>query len=361
MAINYITARAVQQWTITIASGQTTGTATILSVGSGAFILFGGINPSISATPSEDFAYVTLTNATTITATRNTGTAGTVTVTGCIVDGDTTNLIESVQYKTVTISNLAVTGTVSITAVTNTNAAVHLLGWSSSNTTLSTSKEFPIVTLSGTTVTATRGVAGGILTVGVVVIEFQGPALNQSVQNFNITNGSSASTSYTASVTSVVTNNTLCIYGGSRDGANTTLNIFKQRGALTSSTVFTVTVNTGDTNGKNYCVSVVEFVSGVLNSATQRSTTTLTGATSATSALTPVTLGNAAISWLGNSTSVTTDLTDEAEGQAVLTSGSVVTVSKTTATGNITGSWEVIEFPAYVAGQIFMGWLPQYS
>jgi hypothetical protein len=359
--MNYITAAGVQQFSITIASGSLTGTATISAVGSGAFILFGGINPSNGSNPSLAFAYVTLTNSTTITATRNTSTSGTVVVTGSIVDGDTTNLIKSVQYGTVSIGAASTSGTAAINAVTNGNTAIHLLGWKSASTILSPQAEYPVLTLSGTTVTATRqsSASGAALTVGFVAIEFQGTALNQNVQNVAATSSASV-TSYTAAITSVVVNNSICIYGGMAAAGATPANT-KQYGTLTSSTVLTANINTAVAIAKKYNCTVVEFISGVLNSAVQRNTTTLTGATSNTSTITGVTRGDSAISWLGNSTTVATSALDQAEGDAVLTSGTVVTLAKVTATGNITGSWEVAEFVPFSAGQIFMGWLPQYS
>jgi len=340
MAANYITAVGVQQFSIKIGAAATSATATINTVGSGAFILWGGNNPSVANNPAEDFAYCTLTNSTTITATRNTST-GTVTLNGCIIDGDTTNLIKSVQYGTATIANLASTGTAAITGVTNANTAVHLLGWQSANTTLSGINEYPIVTLSGTTVTATRVGVAGALVVGFVVIEFQSGCLNQSVQNIAATNALSV-TSYTAAVTSVVTNNSICLYAGSNTAVVTT-NVaeVKQYGSLTSSTVFTVNVNTAVANAKSYNCSVVEFKSGVLKSAVQRNTTTLTAVKQNQTVLSSVNSFNTAIDWLGNTTTATTAVLNQAEGQVALqTPGTVVqSIDNTGATGSITISF----------------------
>lgn len=339
---NYITAQGVQQFSITIASGQTTGTATINPVAAGAFIMFGGVNPSVSNDPAEDYAYLTLTNATTVTATRNTGTTGTVVVTGCVVDGDTTNLIKSVQYGTVSILTAATSGTATISAVTNNNTAIHLLGWASANATFSALNEGPILTLSGTTVTATRPTSTGALTVGFVAIEFQGSALNQAVQNVAATSSSSV-TSYTASLGSnVVMANTLCFYGGSSIGTVTT-NVaeYKQRGALTAVGTFTVSVNTAVADAKSFNASVVEFVSGVLNSAVQRSSTTLTGVVKGITTLsTPVNNSYSGLNWLGNTATSTTAVLDRAEGAASLISvgtfvngvGSAIITSGPTAT-----------------------------
>jgi hypothetical protein len=314
--MDYITSVGVQQFSITIPSSSTTATATITAVGSGAFILFDGINPSVAASPANDFASVTLTNSTTITATRNSGSSGSVLVTGCIIDGSS-NLINSVQYGTVTVSSTS--GTATISAVTNANTAIHLLGWQSSNTTLSGINEFPVLSLSGTTVTASRnGGTTGTLTVGFVAIEFKGTALNQSVQNIAATSSSSV-TSYTAALTSVNTSNTISIYAGSNIATVTTdIAEIKQYGQLTSSTVLTVHVNTAIAQAKNYNCSVVEFISGLLKSSVQRGTTTVTGTLSNTSTLSSITQIYSGLSWLGNTSTATTAVLNEAEGSSSL-------------------------------------------
>lgn len=345
---NYITSKGVQQFSITIASGQTTGTATINAVGSGAFILFGGVNPSIDNNPAEDFAYLTLTNSTTITATRNTGTSGTVVITGCIIDGDTTNLIKSVQYGTISLTNGSVSGTTIISSVTNANTAVHLLGWESNNTTYSGNSENPILNLSGTTLTASRQNSVGNLTVGYVIIEFQGSCLNQSVQHISA-NTSIATGSYTASLTSVVMNNAISIGGGGNVNATTNLSQIKQYGALTSSTQFTIIIASTIAASHNFNASIVEFKSGVLNSAVQRGSATLSSATSINSTITSVNKSYSGLSWLYNAYNGSNADTSRGEGAAELTANTTVANTKATSTSAIITSWEIFEFPAYVA------------
>lgn len=353
MTTNYITSVGVQQFSITIASGQTTGTATITAVGSGAFILFGGVNPTVSANAEEDFATVTLTDSTTITATRRLGTAGTVTVTGSVVDGDTTNLVKSVQYGTVTIANASTSGTTSVSAVTNANTAIAYLGQQAGETSSGVNLDFCTVSLSGTTVTAARGSAGSTLSVivGFCVIEFQSSCLTANgVQQVSATSSASV-TSFTGSFTAVTLANALTIYGGSNIASvGTGLDKGLMYGSLTATTTLTVNLTTAAANAKTYNASIVEFKSGVLNSAVQRATKTLTGAATGTSTITGITLGNSGLSFLGNSTNVTTALSDEASGQVVLTNGTTVTSCKVTATGNITNSFEAFEFPAYSGG-----------
>lgn len=342
---NYITSVGVQHFSITINSGGTTATATINAVGSGAFILFGGMNPSVASAANEAFAWITLTNSTTITATRNTGTAGSIIITGCIIDG-TSNLITSVQYGTVTITGTT-TGSSSISAVTNANTAIHLLGWSSSNTASTPSAENPRLSLSGTTVTATRDDTTGNLVVGFVVIEFNGSVLNQSVQNVAAVSTGNVST-YTATILSTVLNKSLVIYAGSSAPDAGNIARVLQYGRLTNTTTITAICSLASVLVKNYNCSVVEFVSGVLNSNMQRAITTLTAVASNTSTVSSVTKSNSALSWLGNSTDTTAASSlNISYGESVLTNNTTVTVSKNGATGNITGSWEVAEFVPY--------------
>jgi len=81
---------SIQYGTITIATNATSGTATITSVDtSKAALHFLGFSTSQNEASNQrrTFAYITLTNATTVTATRdNQGSTGTVTVSFCVVE-----------------------------------------------------------------------------------------------------------------------------------------------------------------------------------------------------------------------------------------------------------------------------------
>lgn len=350
---NYTTSVGVQQFSITIASAASTGTAIISAVGSGAFILWGGENPSTASTDSQDLAYLQLTNSTTITATRNGAASGdTIVIKGSIIDGDTSNLIKSVQQGTISFSSAQTSNTATISPVTVGNAAVHFLGHSSANISLLIDEDWCRISLSGTTVTATRSTSGASLTCAFEIIEFQGTALTANAVQQVSASSSTSVTSFTASLTNnVVMNNAISIYGGSTIASVTTSPATGlMSGALSATGTFTVSVNTGVADAKVYNASIVEFNSGVLNSAVHRSTTTLTAATSNTSALSPtVNASYAGLSWLNNTATATLADLNEAYGAGALTNGSTVTVTKNSSLTNITGSWEEFEFPAYVA------------
>jgi hypothetical protein len=342
---DYVTAAGVQHFAITIASGNTAGTATINAVGSGAFILYGGCAPSTANNPSRSQARLTKTNSTTITATRNSGTSSTLVIKGCIIDGDTTNLIESVQYNTVTLTGVS-SNTASISSVTNANTALHFLGQSSSNSTWDGSACNVRLSLSGTTVTADRTLGLDNIIVSFVAIEFKGSTLNQSVQNISTSSGTPAS--WTTTINSVDTNNAITLYAGlSIDNTSTSPAACLVRGYITSSTVFTCDNNSADIRIRTYNATVVEFVSGVLNSNVQRGTTTLTGVTSNTTSITSIDETVTGISYLGQSSSSTTAVLNRAETNVELGAMDEVLVTKNTATANTTTSWEVFEFPPY--------------
>lgn len=347
LATNYVTAQGVQSFSISITGTALTATATINAVGSGAFIIYNGVNPASNGDPQPDFASLSLTNSTTITATRQGQNGANTIIKGMIIDGDTTNLIKSVQQGTISLS--AGSGTASISAVTNANTAVHWMGVQTALTSAQTSQFFPRVSLSGTTVTANVAVTGSTPVAAYEIIEFQTGALTANgVQRITATSSTSV-TSWTASLTSVSTSAAMSIWGGYTT-ASTVLTMADDyfSGTLTNGTTFTVNVNTGEAVAKNYNASIPEFVSGVLKSI-QRGTTTLTGVTSNTSTITSVSTSNAGADFLGNTATDAGFDYIQAASASALTSATVVTTTKNTSTSNVTSSWEIPEFNAFVA------------
>ncbi len=353
---NYVTSVGIQSFTLTIASSSTTGTATITAVGSGAYIIYGGTVSQTNGTPQFDFAYLQLTNSTTITATKNGATTGTVIITGYIVDADTTNLIKSIQQGTISISAITGTGTATISSVTNANAATHFLGFQDAIASAQTGEAYPRLSLSGTTVTATVATAAAAGVVGYQIIEYQSSALTaNAVQNVSASSSSSV-TSWTASITSVSTSNAISVFGGyTTASVALTMAVVCFYGSLTNGTTFTVNVNTGEAVAKIYNASIVEFKAGVLHSL-QRGTTTLTGVTSNTSNITSVNTAYAGASFLGQTSNDTGFDYIEALCNSQLTSATVVTTTKNTSTNNATSSWEVPEFNAFTSAILDAIW-----
>jgi len=337
-----LTSVGVQQISVTIANGATTGTATITAVGSGAFIVWQGQTSTDTSTAVSSQARIELTNTTTGTATRNTSSTDTVVVNAVIVDGDPTNLVKSVQSGTTTLSTAQTTNTSSISAVTNTNTAVFYLGTSTASV-ANWSRSQASVTLSGTTVTVTRGVSNGATIVGWCVTEFQGTSLNSSTQNVTITSTASGTT-FSTTITSVTTANTMLANGGFITAQATSAAKALPRFSLASSTAVHTDYNTAPavTTDVAQCV-VVEFVSAILAQNVQRNTITITAGTSNTATITSSATTQTLCNWLGNSTTETTFDAATAQHKITQTNATTLTESvNSSATG--TGSYETIQF-----------------
>lgn len=350
---NYITAQGVQNFSITIGSGQSNGTATINAVGSGAYIHYGGQNNTSSGNAcSTIFQNVTLTNSTTITASRNSSAATTITLKGSIVDADTTNLVRTIQYGTINIAGAATTGTSSISSVTLANSVVQHLGWTSTNVSLQAQRESAVLTLTGSNILATRASSTGTLVIGYVVIEFQGSALNQAVQQVSastITN----TTSFTAAFSSVTLNNSLAFFSGFTDSSADSTNAWNTRGSLSNSTTLTATINSGSLATHKFNVCIVELNTGVLNSSIQRNTTSLSSSSSNTTGITSVNSAYAGLNFLQNTNNTAgTGTASKMWMNATLTSNTVITASSFSSMG-ATASWEIFEFAAPITSISF--------
>lgn len=358
--VNYITSVGIQQVSITIASGSLTGTATITAVGSGAFIVFQGFTGTETTTQlDDDYARIELTNSTTVTATRGvTGSSQTVTINAVIIDGNTTNLIKSVQSGTITVASASASNTATISAVTNTNTAVFYLGVTANASDISlTNTEF-VLSLSGTTLTATRQSGAALqVIVGYCVVEFQGSALNSSVQNvaYVSTPGAGVVTE-NVTIASVTTANTFLSYSGSSCSLAGSANIGRMYAQLTAATTVAISWNTASTTRvRNFNLCVIEFVSGVLAQAVQRGTIALAAATSGTATITSSATSSTLVNWLNNSTS--------ASSNSNVTCCRITQTNATTITENVnssatgTGSYEAVQFTPFSAGGTFNpGW-----
>lgn len=344
---NYITGVGVQQVSITIANGSSSNTATITAVGALAFII-PGCCQGTSSSPSGSQCRVTITNSTTITATRA-GTAGTMIVRCSVVDA-TSDLITSVQFGTITISGGTASNTAAISAVNGNTAALQYLGYTTANGTTTPNAEHAALTYAATTVTATLSAnAVNAVIVGFCMIEFNSAALQSNVQNF-ATSWTNSSTSTTQAITSVSTSNSIIIWGGERTQESANLDSSRQRSTLTNATTVTITIGaTGASVTNIYNFTVVEFIAGVLSQAVQRGTVALNGVASNTAALSSVVLARAAANRLGISTTISA-AQDRANISIAITDPTTLTATKGTSTGLSTTSYEVLEFTAPGAG-----------
>lgn len=274
---------SITQYSITIASGSTTGTTTISAVVGTAFIVHQGQTTSATTSMAQALARLTI-SGTTVTATRNTSSTNTVTVNFTVVDA-TSSLIKSVQFGTINITT-GTTGTATISSVTTTNSAVAFLGYSSGLAAFDYSVNTPRLSLTNaTTVTSTVGASSTSSNVAFCVIEFQGAALNQNTQFVSKTWTDSA-TSTTQTITSVSAANTMVIWAGSEN--HNTLTFASDQNWVTLTNATTLTYNVGAAGGDSTTTNVwvVEFVSGVLSQSAQRGSIALAAATSNTATIT---------------------------------------------------------------------------
>ncbi len=358
-----LTSVGIQYGSIAIGSLASSATATITAVGSGAYIVWMGQKYSTTVTDASlGFGRVELTNSTTATATRGSAIdTNTLTVNFCVVDGDPTNLVKSVQSGTISMSAVQTSNTASISAVTNNNTATNYLG---ATTVTSLSQQFQSIAsklaLATTTVTVSRNSSAGsvVLITGFQCIEYQGAALAAAVQNVSQTNTSGTSNDNT--ITSVTVANTAIAWAGHTNNTGTTsANAFQPYVKLKDATHTTVVTNAdpgGGTNITNY--TVIPFVSGVLTAnAVQRGQPSLSGATSAAITITAVTQAQAQTNFLNNTTNVSTLSFETCFYLSAFTNTTTITVSNTASVTGV-GSVEVIEFNpvSAVTAAGFMGY-----
>lgn len=334
---------SVQHVSITIPINQASATATISAVGANAFIIFNGFSGAATSNTSLAYTKCTLTNSTTVTATRNTSSATLTCTVDCVVVDATSSLVNSVQFGTVAIAVASATGTATVTSVNSSYYALLHLGLTSSQTSLSYSSAQSILTIAGTTVTATRQSTGSnSVDVNFCLIEFNSSACQQAVQNFQVA-WTNSSTSTTQAITSVNTANTLLFHSGSSgNSSGGTANIF-QRADLTNSTTVTIQTNSAASLACKYNFAAVEFISGVITSL-QRGTITLTGATSNTATISAVTTANSLVNSLHFTATQTTANIPNVASRVSLTNTTTVTVNKNAGTNNTTLSYEVADF-----------------
>lgn len=340
MAVSYITSVGVQHVQITISAGNSSATATISAVGSRAFISFQGWSSTVTSVPANSLTRVTLTNSTTITATR-VGTTGRSIVNCTIVDA-TSDLVTSVQYGTVTLVATNTSNVAAISAVNPNTGTLHFLGVSSADVTIVPATQIPRLSYAGTTVTATVSVAvTSTMVVSFCMIEFNPLALQSNVQVFSIS-WSNAAVSTTQAIASVVSANTLLFRGGNSTTNLTLYTTSLQRASLTNNTTITVTVNSAGADTNVYNVTVVEFIAAVFTQPVQRGTTTLTAVSTASTVVNSTVLARTSGLFLGSSNTGTT----EARSRARVNLGSTtsITTNRDSSTGNLTSSWSLAEW-----------------
>lgn len=280
---------SVEHFSITIAAGATTNTATISRVNTAlSFLTFGGFTSQAAGTDlsREAFAYAQLTDATTVTATRNTADANdTVTVKGCVVQCSP-QLVASIQTGTISMTTLETSQTATINAVDTGRSVVIYNGCISNAGNDNIDATVQRLTLTNpTTVTGARHIAAAATAaVAFTVVEFQ-PSIVTRLQQFAQTLTSATASDTLAISPNVDPERSLLFFGGFSTSNNPYDDGFYKAALTNGSTVTLSRDPAGNATGtRTINGTVVEFAHGVLRRVT-RGTTDLSGVTSNTTTI----------------------------------------------------------------------------
>jgi hypothetical protein len=255
--------------------------------------------------------------------------------------------VTNVQQVTITIAANATSGTASITSVNTSLSCIFFNGNTYPVNTNTANTNFVRVALTNaTTVTATRNTAdaSNATTVYATVVTWTAGAI-KSMQTGTISIASG--TSNTATISSVTTTNAAVIYNGFITawvaGAGDNFADDNANVQLTNATTVTATI--GRNEGTVVVgFTVIEFNSGFLNSSTQQSTCSGTGA-SLTATITAVTTANTMLFYGGYNDTVNSDGGFSSNAWLTLTNTTTVTATKNaSSSGTTTFYFTVVEF-----------------
>jgi len=261
-----------------------------------------------------------------------------------------TTYINSVQQVSITIPALSTSATATVTAAVGTFFLIF-----QGNTTSATavqSEAFCRVSISGTTVTATRALGtAGACVVNCAVVDATA-SLVKSVQFGTIT--VSSGTSATATITSVTTNNAVVHLLGCTSSL-ATFNFGNNTPTLVLTNATTVTSTVRTLSGTSIAgFVVIEFQGAALNQAKQAFSKSWTNnSVSSTQAITSVTTNNSMLFFAGCDNNLNeTNATDQQ--RITLTNATTVTTTTGVAQGDaaIVVNFSVVEFVSGVLSQI---------
>lgn len=282
--------KSIQQVSITIAVSSTSNTATLGTsvTAANAMLIYNGATTTVVSTTlyNEAMASITLTNGTTVTATRGLGTAGAVTVRATVVEFISD--VNSIQYGTVAIANGTTSNTGTLGTTVGANAFVIWLGAITTNGANAFSASQSGITLTNTTtVTASVGASlpSGTVTVSYCVVDLDSTII-AAIQQRTFTTTTNAAT-VTDTVTSASTTASLIIWGGATiattGGAiGGAVSHYVQ---MTGATSVAFTATSATATSRTFYYTVVTFQSAVLNGNVQRGTVVFSSSTTATGSL----------------------------------------------------------------------------
>lgn len=329
----------IQSGTITIAAASSSNTATITSVDTTkSIIIYEGRQPTStgSANTNRSAARIALTNATTVTATRQ-NTNDAVTVAFTVVEF--ASGVNSIQSGTIAIAGAATSNTATISAV-GANAFVLWLGGSTAVTGLTwTTTECSAELTNSTTVTA-RCQTNEAMTIGYMVADLD-TTIVSAIEQRAVTN-TSGNAAFTDTITSVDTNKAVLFYNGAIVPAtSSTVTSFACTVVLTNATTTTITRIGTNTGSQTINYTVVTFATAALNGNIQRGTITLSAQTSNTATISSVDTAKSFVNYGNFRVTAANDNTDIPT--LTLTNGTTVTAA-VNAAGSPIAAFEVIQF-----------------
>jgi len=256
--------QSIQEVSITIAASSTSNTATINSITTGnAFVMWNGQNPNNGGgtNSANAFGYLTITNGTTITATRNNGTTNTLTVYGVVVEF-VSSAVVSMQTGTITLGSTVTSNTATISSVSTSDSFI-IYGGALNTTTGPYSARTVLVAIdltNATTVTAVRNLGTDSATVAYTVVELTSGVIKQ-VQKISVASTSSSTTEDTT-ITAVDMNNSMVLDNGQITGSAALVNTNLYRQYLTSTTNHRFERVGTATTSRTLKATVVEFNTG---------------------------------------------------------------------------------------------------
>lgn len=217
--------QSVQQGTVTVAAGATSGTATINAVDPSRSVVFrlGSTINSTTTSPANSYVALDLTNATTVTGTRG-STSGDVITGYCVVEF-APGVVKSVQPLTVTSSSAGATDTGTLSPAVDTRNTFLVWGGVSMNNATETNYFYKAELTNPTTVTLTRnGTSSTSRTARLTAVELS-PGLIRSLQRGTTTIGSGNAGATTA-INPVVPERTAVFWGHMMPDTATDSNLY---------------------------------------------------------------------------------------------------------------------------------------
>lgn len=296
--------KSVQHVSITIASGNTTGTAIISAVDvSKSIRVYQGITTEASAANQYNRAStrVALTDSTHVTATRNT-TGSAVTVNVTIIEF--LSGVNSIQSGIITIAGGTQSNTAIISAV-GAKAFVLFGGSSTAGTTAAASGTS--VELTDSTTVTTRVTSSGVIPTFATVVDYMVVDLSddivESVQQRSLTDATT-DTSYSDTISSVDMSRTLLFYNG--QGSTGSIASRSNIMELTATDTVDFTRDSTNTVSRTLYYTAVQFALGVFERSVQRGVINISSGVSNTAIISPVYVAKSLCNFCGFMCNTTT-------------------------------------------------------